>query len=79
MEVESGMTAVLTMKKLRRFYQPKRAGGEVTAYDAGYDAGFNGANTTNCNFRLFDSRARADAWSQGQIDGRLERQWQETQ
>jgi ribosome modulation factor len=38
-------------------------------YEAGYDAGVNGPNTTNCNFRLFDTKEHMEMWSAGNKKG----------
>jgi hypothetical protein len=39
------------------------------AYDFGYDAGLNGANTTNCNFGIFSSPENTKAWERGKAEG----------
>ena len=47
---------------------PALALGETTkeqAYCGGYDAGMNGPNTTNCNFRLFATPELKDEWERG--------------
>lgn len=38
-------------------------------YEMGYDAGLNGPNEENCNFRLFGSELARDEWSEGNADG----------
>jgi hypothetical protein len=38
-------------------------------YKAGYDAGKNGADTTNCNFRNFDTIEHKELWEKGNIEG----------
>jgi len=38
---------------------------EKEAYDFGKDAGINGANTTNSNFRIFTNPKLMDAWQRG--------------
>lgn len=38
---------------------------EREAYDAGYDCGVNGADTKNCNFSIFSTKARTKAWETG--------------
>lgn len=38
-------------------------------YKMGYDAGKNGANTTNCNFRLFATREQTKEWERGNKAG----------
>jgi hypothetical protein len=40
-----------------------------SAYDAGYDAGKNGPNTTNCHFSIFSAPEKTKAWEQGKADG----------
>jgi len=35
------------------------------AYHAGYDAGMNGANTTNCHFAIFSTPEKAKEWERG--------------
>lgn len=39
------------------------------AYDAGFDAAVNGANTTNCSLKWFTSRQSTAEWQQGNDDG----------
>ncbi len=39
------------------------------AYLAGYDAGVNGANMSNCNFALFGTQDTMTLWEAGQRDG----------
>lgn len=39
-------------------------------YAAGYDAGLNGPNMTNCNFALFGSPENKTLWEQGNADGK---------
>ena len=34
-------------------------------YKAGYDAGLNGANSINCDFRLFATPEQTKEWEQG--------------
>lgn len=36
---------------------------------AGYDAGFNGPNTTNCHFRHFGTPENTAAWERGKKAG----------
>lgn len=31
----------------------------------GYDSVINGANTTNCNFRIFSTKEKMRAWERG--------------
>lgn len=38
---------------------------ELDAFNAGFDCGMNGANTTNCHFGLFSSREMTAAWERG--------------
>ncbi len=38
------------------------------AYDAGYDAAINGANMTNCDFRIFSTQEKTRAWEKGNAD-----------
>jgi len=38
---------------------------ERQAFSAGYDSVKNGANTKNCHFSYFATKALSDAWSQG--------------
>jgi hypothetical protein len=47
--------------------------GEQVSYDAGYDAGRDGPNTTNCHYSLFSSPERTRAWERGFEDGKAER------
>ena len=39
-------------------------------YEAGFDAGKDGANTNNSNFRLFDNPHRKKAWERGHRKGK---------
>lgn len=39
-----------------------------TAYNFGRDAGLNGANTTNSNFRIFADTELMKAWVKGRND-----------
>lgn len=39
------------------------------AFDFGYDAGKNGANTTNCNFAIFSTPEKTKAWERGKKAG----------
>ena len=39
------------------------------AYDAGVDCARNGANTTNCDFRLFATPEMTKEWERGKRDG----------
>ena len=43
-------------------------------YEKGYDAGKNGANTTNSHFSLFTSPDRTKAWEKGNKRAKEERQ-----
>lgn len=38
-------------------------------YEAGYDCGLNGANTTNSNFKYFTSQESMQEWNRGKIRG----------
>ena len=38
------------------------------AYNMGYDSIKNGANTTNCDFRIFGSKEMTAAWERGKRD-----------
>lgn len=40
-----------------------------TPYDMGFDCAVNGANTTNCDYRLFSTPARKREWERGKRDG----------
>ncbi len=40
------------------------------AYKAGYDAGRNGPNIDNCNFRFFATKKLKDEWEQGNRHGK---------
>lgn len=42
---------------------------EEEAERMGFDAGFNGPDTTNCHFRYFATEALRDAWERGQTRG----------
>lgn len=46
---------------------------EVEAYDAGYDAGTNGPNMTNCHFTHFGDARTTRAWECGKADGDAEK------
>jgi len=52
--------------KNKRKYDDERL---EEAYQMGLDSGINGANTTNCNFSLFDTPDRKGAWEQGNKEG----------
>ncbi len=39
------------------------------AYKMGFSCARNGANTTNCNFSLFNSPENTKAWEKGNSDG----------
>ena len=38
------------------------------AYKMGFDCGKNGANTTNCNFSIFNSEDNTKEWERGKTD-----------
>ncbi len=38
---------------------------QTEAYKQGYDYGVNGANTTNCHFSIFSSKANTKEWERG--------------
>lgn len=40
-----------------------------TAYDFGYDCGYNGPNETNSHFSIFSNQQSTDDWTQGKLDG----------
>lgn len=40
-------------------------------YKLGFDAGKNGANTTNCDFRCFSTPENKDEWQRGYDKGKL--------
>lgn len=42
-------------------------------YDAGFDAGMNGPNTSNCHFMFFSTKARSAEWSRGNDDALAQR------
>lgn len=42
------------------------------AYEFGRDAVINGANTTNCNFKIFESELLKGAWQKGHDDAKRE-------
>jgi hypothetical protein len=44
-----------------------------TPYQAGFNAGFHGPNTTNSHFAWFSTRERTDEWERGKKDGEVER------
>jgi ribosome modulation factor len=44
---------------------------EERAYEAGFDAGTNGPNMTNCHFSHFAERSRTTAWERGKADSGL--------
>lgn len=39
-------------------------------YDAGYDAGLNGANADNCHFGWFNKPENTNEWERGNNAGR---------
>lgn len=39
-----------------------------TPYEAGYDAGENGASIKNCHFGFFSTPERTKEWEQGKYD-----------
>lgn len=41
----------------------------ISAYDAGYDAGLNGANTDNSHFSWFNKPENTKEWERGNKDG----------
>jgi hypothetical protein len=43
---------------------------EQEAESAGFDAGYNGSNTTNCHFSLFATPAMTKAWERGHARGK---------
>lgn len=45
---------------------------EQMAYDAGYSAGIDGADTTNCNFSIFSTPEKTKAWEAGKQNGDAE-------
>lgn len=42
---------------------------ETYEYKMGYSAGFNGADTHNCNFSLFSTPEKTKKWEKGNRDG----------
>ena len=46
-------------------YLDKLKTDEKSAYKAGHDCGVHGANTENCHFRYFGSKALMQAWERG--------------
>ena len=38
---------------------------QTEAYKLGYDCGVHGANTTNCHFSIFNSKANTREWEKG--------------
>ena len=38
---------------------------EEETYELGKDCRLNGANTTNCNFKIFETRILKEAWEKG--------------
>lgn len=47
----------------------------INAYDAGYDAGLNGANEENCNpFKWFNKPENTKEWERGNKDGSDQRE-----
>ena len=44
------------------------------AYDAGYDCGINGPNTTNCHFTYFSTKELTEEWERGKSDAMREKQ-----
>lgn len=44
------------------------------AYDAGYDAGLNGANTNNSHFSWFATKENLANWQRGNNDGSYKRE-----
>lgn len=43
------------------------------AYKAGYDAGMNGPNTTNCHFSIFTTDRNTKEWERGKAAADAER------
>ena len=39
-------------------------------YERGYDSAISGEDMVNCNFSLFSSPDRKDAWERGRKDGK---------
>ncbi len=48
--------------------------GTPTPYEHGYDCGKNGANETNCDFRIFSTQDRMKAWELGKKDAEMGRE-----
>lgn len=43
---------------------------QMDAYEAGKDSVINGANTENCNFRIFSTPEKTKAWERGVADAK---------
>jgi ribosome modulation factor len=55
---------------------------ETIEYQAGYDAGMNGANETNCHFKHFSTQQKMKEWQRGNDDakkGKKEIDYKKTQ
>jgi len=55
---------------MKRVYEDE---GMQEAYEQGLDSGLNGANTTNCHFRLFSSPDKTRAWERGNHAGKIKK------
>lgn len=38
-------------------------------HEMGFSAGYEGANLTNCDYRLFSTKEKSDAWLRGNTEG----------
>ena len=47
---------------------------EKEAYEFGKDCGINGANTTNCNYKIFAKLINTKVWERGKKAGEIERE-----
>ena len=46
---------------------------ENECYEAGFDSGLNGSNSTNCHFSYFATKEKMERWEKGSKDGEQER------
>lgn len=63
-------------KKLDYFERlvKKTAVVQSNAYEAGYDNGMNGANPTNCDFRIFGSPESTREWERGKEQAEIDKE-----
>jgi hypothetical protein len=55
-------------------YLPSYVKAEIEfAYEMGFDCAVNGANTINCNFKIFNTPENTKAWEEGKRNGQKEK------